>query len=236
MLRYGHLPLIGLAILLLGSAIFTAIADRTVALKLVQEAQTAQAQGRFADAERLADEALKYASKQYGEQSARVAEVHELRGHIYADEQKNQMAEEEYIKARMMRATLDNEGLNSPEYGHMCEVLGIFYTDRGKLMEAESCLQSALTIARANRGKPKKNQEDVIGNMMEAMRGPQDPDEARIMSELGWVYSKQGNYEKSEKLYKDAMSIREKVLAAGHPALRQNAEDLKLLNSLQRKF
>ncbi len=58
MLRYGHLPLIGLAILLLGAAVFTAVADRTVALKLIQESETARRQGNFAAAERLSDEAL----------------------------------------------------------------------------------------------------------------------------------------------------------------------------------
>lgn len=236
MRRYGHLPLIGLAILLFGVAVFTAVADRTVALKLVQESETARRQGNFAAAERLSDEALKYARKQYGDESGRVAEVLETRGSLFTDERRYDMAEQEFIKARLLRANL--YGVDSPEYGRVSEVLGTFYTDRARYAEAESCLQKALLVVETQNknGIQKKEKEEPLANFIEVLRGPQDPEESRVLSELGWLYTKQGQYPQAETAYKRAMRIREKVLSSSHIALMKNVDDLKLLDSLQRKF
>ncbi len=222
--------------MLFGAAVFTAVADRTVALKLVQESETARRQGNFPEAERLSDQALKYARKQYGDESGRVAEVLETRGALYADEQRFDIAEGEFTKARLLRQNL--YGIDSPEYGRICEVLGTFYTDRGRYPEAEACLRRALAVVetQAENGTAKKEKDDPLANFMEVLRGPQDPDESRVLGELGWLYSKQGQYPQAEAAYKRAMAIREKLLSPNHLALKKNVEDLKLLDSLQRKF
>lgn len=229
----SHLPIIALAILLLGAAVFTAVADRTTALNLVYRAQDAHSHGRFPEAEKLSDDALAYASKQYGEESSRVADILELRGTIYSDQHKYELAEQEYLKAKILRQNLS--GVESQEYGHVCELLGTFYTDRGKFAEAEANLQRALAIVQKSKTS-KSEDSDMLANLIEGLKGPQDPAEARLMSELAWLYSKQGQYPRAEQLYKQAMSVREKVLSPTHPAVRANAEDLRLLESLQRKY
>lgn len=234
MLRYGHLPLIGLAILVLGAAVFTAVADRTAALKLVQQSDNAHKAGNFAEAERLSEQALKYAHQQYGENSGRVAEILELRGALFSDEHKYDLAEAEYLKARTLRQHLS--GLESAEHAHVNELLGTFYTDRGKFAEAEECLKSALHIVQALKLKEADKPDDWMAQAMEILRGPQDPNEARILSELAWLYSKQGRFDEAEKYYKEAMTVRERILPPNHPAIKKNAHDLAFVASLQRKF
>ncbi len=160
----------------------------------------------------------------------------ETRGSLYADERRYDIAEKELIKARLLRANLC--GVDSPEYGHISEILGTFYTDQSRYAEAESSLQKALLVVETQNknGVPKKEKDDPLANFIEVLHGPQDPDESRVLSELGWLYTKQGQYPQAETAYKRAMSIREKVLSPSHVALKKNVDDLKLLDSLQRKF
>ena len=47
--------------------------------------------------------------------------------------------------------------------------------------------------------------------------GPDHPETADALNDLGFIFQKIGNYAKAEPLYQEALRIRQKVLGSEHP-------------------
>ena len=87
----------------------------------------------------------------------------------------------------------------------------MLYRDQGRYAEAEPLYKRALAIS-----------EKAIG--------PEHPDVAASLGNLGKLYQAQGRYAEAEPLYNRALLISEKVLGADHPkttTLRSNLQKLR---------
>ena len=69
------------------------------------------------------------------------------------------------------------------------------------------------------------NYDGAVVAAKEALRvaektvGPDHPDVATSLNNLGKLYGVQGQYAQAETLYKRALTIREKALSSDHPAM-----------------
>jgi len=61
------------------------------------------------------------------------------------------------------------------------------------------------------------------------VRGPEDPETAEALNNLGLLFKKIGDYVKAEPLYQEALRIREKVLGPEHPDTAESLNNLALL-------
>ncbi len=219
--------------MLVVAAVVTTIADRTVGIRLVDDAEKARREGRLVQASALYDDAVSYVTKQYGTHSAKLADILDARAGLYMDEKHYDLAESDLLRSRMLR--LELFGLNNRANAVSEHRLGAFYTDQAKFAEAEHCLQRALSISEKSASDSTEN-TDLIASVLLRVHGPSDPETASILSDLGWLYNKQGSYDRSESAYKRALSLRQAVLIPSHPAIAKNVEDLGLVYSLQGKF
>lgn len=80
----------------------------------------------------------------------------------------------------------------------------------GKYVEAEPLYLRALAIR-------------------EEVRGPEHPDVAESLNNLGLLYVRQGQYAKAEPFYQRALAIREKALGLDHRAVAQSLNNLAWL-------
>jgi tetratricopeptide (TPR) repeat protein len=83
----------------------------------------------------------------------------------------------------------------------------MLYQDVGDYAKAEPLLQEALGIQRK-------------------VLGPEHPDTANSLNNLGLLYKDTGDYAKAEPLYQEALRIRQKVLEPEHPDTAQSLNNL----------
>ncbi len=72
--------------------------------------------------------------------------------------------------------------------------------------------------------------------MSKQVSGPEQPDTARLLNDLGWLYYHQGKYDQAETLYKRALDIRKRVLGDLHHDTATTLNDLGLLYENQGKY
>ncbi len=68
------------------------------------------------------------------------------------------------------------------------------------------------------------------------MLGPEHPDTAYSLCDLGWHYRLQRRYQEGELFYQHALAIRVKVWGPEHPIIADTLVDLGLLYDDQRKY
>src|SRR5271165_5955931 len=61
------------------------------------------------------------------------------------------------------------------------------------------------------------------------VRGPEQPETAAALNNLGFLFQKIGDYPKAEPLLQEALRIRQKVLGPEHPDTAASLNDLALL-------
>ncbi len=91
------------------------------------------------------------------------------------------------------------------------------YRVQGKYKDAELLSQRALAIC-------------------ERIQGPDHPEVAVKVNNLGIIYSDQGRYAEAEQLFRRAIEIREKAGEADHPWIAQSLSSLGALYSAQGKY
>ena len=84
----------------------------------------------------------------------------------------------------------------------------MLYANQGAYAKAEPLLLRALAIR-------------------EKALGPDHPDTAQSLNNLGALYAKQGAYAKAEPLHIRALAIMEKALGSNHPSTIEVREDLE---------
>jgi tetratricopeptide (TPR) repeat protein len=67
---------------------------------------------------------------------------------------------------------------------------------------------------------------EEFARLIEDYLGPEHPDTAQGLNNLGLLYDAQGHYEEAESLYQRALQIREKVLGPEHPDTAQGLNNL----------
>jgi tetratricopeptide (TPR) repeat protein len=87
----------------------------------------------------------------------------------------------------------------------------------GKYQEAIPLAEKAVEIARR-------------------LRGPEDPDTATSLNDLGLLYKIIGEYAKAEPLYQEGLRIRQKVLGSEHPDTATSLSNLGLLYKAMHEY
>jgi tetratricopeptide (TPR) repeat protein len=82
--------------------------------------------------------------------------------------------------------------------------------DQGKYREAIKIAERAVRVAKR-------------------VRGPDDPETAEALNNLGLLFKKIGDYLKAEPLYQEALRIRQKVFGSEHPATALSLNNLAVL-------
>ena len=97
-----------------------------------------------------------------------------------------------------------------PENPCLNNFLAWLYQGQGRYAEAESLYKQSLVI-------------------FEKALGPEHPDVAQSLNNLGELYRAQGKYSKAEPLYKRSLAIWEKALGPEHPNMAQGLENYAAL-------
>jgi tetratricopeptide (TPR) repeat protein len=103
------------------------------------------------------------------------------------------------------------------EAGRLCNQVGYYLQDRAQYAEAETFCQRAIALG-------------------EQTLGPEHPDLATSLNNLGGLYMNQGKYEEAEPLYQRAIAIDEKALGPEHPGLATDLNNLATLYRIQGKY
>ncbi len=112
---------------------------------------------------------------------------------------------------------IDHWGLKIAEAGALWNKIGYYLDDRAQYMEATAYYQRAIAIS-----------EEVLG--------PEHPDLATRLSNLGLLYLTQSKPERAELLLQRAIAIGEKILRPEHPNLATYFNNLALLYKTQGKY
>lgn len=88
---------------------------------------------------------------------------------------------------------------------------------QGRLGEAEAPYKRSLAI-------------------FEKVRGPDHPDVATVLTNLGLLYASQGRFAEAEPLYKRGLTIREKALGPDHPDLANSLNNLATMYHRQGRY
>jgi len=94
---------------------------------------------------------------------------------------------------------------------------GTYLDERAQYTEAEQVLTRAISIR-------------------ERYLGPDHPDTAQSLNNLGWLYDHLGKYAQAESVHQRALKMREKQLGHEHPATAQSLNNLGVLYRHQLKY
>ena len=114
-------------------------------------------------------------------------------------------------------ALIDQWKFDFNEAARLSNQVGYYLDDHARYTEAEGCVQRAIDIG-------------------EKTLGPEHPNLATRLNNLGSLYWKQGKYEEAEPLYQRAIAIGEKTLGPEHPDLAIRLNNLAMLYKDQGKY
>ena len=182
---------------------------------LSAKAYTLYQQGRYAEAAKVAKEALKVTEDTFGPGHPAVATSLTLLGQVYQAQGKP--AEAEPLFKRALAIHEKALGPDHPTVGTSLNNLADVYRAQGKYAEAEPMFKRALAI-------------------YEKALGPENPEVATTLNNLAAVYLAQGKYTEAEPMFKRALAIREKALGPAHPKVAESLNNLALLYYSQGKY
>ncbi|MCS6984787.1 MAG: tetratricopeptide repeat protein, partial [Leptospiraceae bacterium] len=171
--------------------------------------------GKYAEATKVFEQALKQAEKEFGKNHANYATSCNNLASLYDDQGRYAEAEPLYKEALAIRARV--LGKDHPNYATSCDNLAVLYYNQGRYSEAEPLFKEALAI----RAK---------------VLGKDHPDYATSCNNLAFLYERQGRFAEAEPLYKEALAIREKVLGKDHPDFALSCNNLASLYDDQGRY
>jgi tetratricopeptide (TPR) repeat protein len=101
-------------------------------------------------------------------------------------------------------------------------------TLRGRRQKVGPTTWRTTTTSKAGTGRPRLFTQRALAIREKAL-GPEHPDVATSLNNLGALYYAQGQYEKAEPLYQRALAIREKALGPEHPGVATCLKNYALL-------
>lgn len=169
-------------------------------------------QYKYAEAESFYEQALKNREKVLENAFLSVAQVLNSLALNYRYEKKYVEAEPFFLRALEIRE--QKLGLEHPETAHCLNNLALLYKDQGKYAEAEQIFKQVLAI-----------REQLVSG--EKVPGPAHLDLAQSLQNLAVLYSTMPDarerdthkFEEAERLFKQALAIRERLLPAEHPQI-----------------
>jgi CHAT domain-containing protein/Tfp pilus assembly protein PilF len=112
---------------------------------------------------------------------------------------------------------IDEFGAESPEEALSLEWIAMIYEKQARYLEADKQFKLALQL-------------------YEKVKGPGDPDVARVLNEHANVYAELGRPTEAEPLYKRALALQEKALGPDHPDVAFSMNNIAVLYQEQGRF
>jgi tetratricopeptide (TPR) repeat protein/CHAT domain-containing protein len=185
------------------------------AVELQKHMMELHGQGKYAEAEKLAQQALEINEAVLGPDHPDVASALSNLGSMYQAQGKYSQAEP--VLQRALKIQEKALGPDDPDNVIILNNLAMLYKAQSKYSQAEPLLQRSLTIR-------------------EKALGPDDPKLANTLNNLAALYDDQGKYAQAEPMYQRALSIREKAMRPDHPDVAQSLGNLAVLYCEQGKF
>lgn len=220
-----------------------------------KQGETALKGGRFGDAERKFNSALKEAQKS-GKPDLRLAESYENLAALY--QARGQFARSEPLLERAMSARGHSLGVEDPAVLISLAKLGQFYLAHAKAVKAERLYGKLIEFTDRKLHQEQRavsdltelatffltrpefgGASDLIKRVQKITAGAlneQYPELAVGLDRLGSTYLQKSKLLQAEELFKRALAIREKSLTADHLALATSYENLASVYLAQGKF
>jgi tetratricopeptide (TPR) repeat protein len=190
--------------------------DTPEAGRLLNEAGYFQkTQGRYAEAERLYQRAIRIRRKALGPEHPAVAQTLSNLALLHHRQFRYRKAERLYRRALEIRRK--SLGPNDPGVATVLNNLGGLYRAMRRYRQAESLFLEALAI-------------------FEIASGSECSGVAQSLNNLGGLYRLQGELDRAEPLLRRALEIREKELGPDHPTVARSLSNLALLYVAQKRF
>ena len=167
--------------------------------------RTLYQQGRYAEAAKVAKEALKVAEATFGPDHPDVGVSLNNLALMYKAQGKYAEAEPLYKRALVIKEKA--LGPTHPQVATSLNNLAVLYEAQGKYAEAEPLYRRALSIA-------------------EKELGPTHPQVAASLNNLAVLYYLQGKYAEAEPLYKRELVLYQKTLGPEHPDMPKVLENM----------
>jgi tetratricopeptide (TPR) repeat protein len=172
-------------------------------------------EGKYAEAEQTAKQALQQSERDNGPEAVQTAtSLHNL-SRVY--NKRGNYAEAEPPCKRALAIFEKALGPDHPDTAASLGNLASIYSEQGKYAEAEPLRKRALAIH-------------------EKALGPDHPDTSASLNNLAVLYNDQGKYAEAEPLQKRALAIFEKVLGPDHPDTAASVYNLAILYETQHKY
>jgi tetratricopeptide (TPR) repeat protein len=227
----------------------------TVWERFAKQGEIALKAGKFGDAERFYNSALKEAQKT-SKQDRRLAESYENLAALY--QARGQFAKSEPLMEKAMSARGKLLGVEDPEVLISLARLGQFYLAHGKTVKSERLYNKLVEFTE----RKFQREQKAIANLqelaaffatrpqLEAARplikqaqqmtanslNDQYPELAVGLDRLGTTYQQRNKLPQAEQLFKLALAIRERSLKSEHLALSASYENLASVLLAQAKF
>ena len=183
--------------------------------ELNRQAGAFYAQGRYTEAVRVAEQALRVAEDAFGPGHSEVAtSLHNL-GEYYKAQSKYDEAETFFY--RSLEALENTLGPDHLQVAHALDNLAGLHHLQEMYAEAEPLHRRALII-------------------VEKALGVDHPDRAISLNNLAECYRNQGRFAEAEPLFLQALEIQEKVLGVDHPDRAISLNNLATMYFFQEKF
>jgi CHAT domain-containing protein/Tfp pilus assembly protein PilF len=183
--------------------------------QLSEQVEQLYAQGRYAEAVPLAQEALRMAEATFGSNDPNVALSLLSLGTLY--KQEANYAQAESLDRRALSIYENALGPEHPGVAVALNNLGALYWQQGRYAEAELSMKRAAGI-------------------LEKALGPEHPAVAALLNNLGVLYYQEGKYAEAESLYRRALDIREKALGPEHPDVANSLNAMAELFRVEGKY
>jgi tetratricopeptide (TPR) repeat protein len=189
--------------------------ERNLARALVSLAQLLEELGRYAEAEPLAEEALRIRERVLGgEHPDTLTSVNSL-ARLY--QRQGRYTEAEPLCQRALASRQRVLGGEHPETLTSINNLAGLYVSQGRYAEAEPLYQRALGV-----------RERVLGG--------EHPDTMTSANDLGYLYQSQQRHAEAESLYQQVLAARERVLGREHPDTLTSVKNLAHLYGKQGRY
>lgn len=217
------------------------------AARLNAEAQTFLAQGRYAEAEKAASEALTRAEKRFGAQSPLVADYVNTLGVARYKENRNKEAADLFQRAIALeeKKPKPDAAVLGVRYSNLCRVCQAL----GQIDAAEAAGKKSLALLEPLSGTPGVDLAptlDALGelarrreqypeaqkyferalSLREKAPGADPLDVAVSLGQLGNLCMAQDDYARAETYYQRVLDIREKALPRDHPDIALTLDSL----------
>ncbi|HEY2828440.1 MAG TPA: tetratricopeptide repeat protein [Pirellulales bacterium] len=183
--------------------------------KLSKQMMELHGQGKYAEAAKLAQQALEIDEAVLGPDHPEVASALSNLGSMYQAQGK--LSQAAPVLERALQIQEKASGPDDPDNVIILNNLAMLYKAQSKFSQAEPLYLRALAI-----------REKVLK--------PDDPKIANTLNNLAAMYDEQGKYAQAEPMYQRALSIREKALGPDHPVVAESLGNLAVLYCNQGKF